>query len=336
MELLNSTPYPAQLVVMPDPEGYETLTVVLKGTFTIRGSECMPAEEQVELVGGDTFFGEPGESSTKLESDFAPFKVATDVVMNGHAHAPGKSTRSMDVSLAVGRVTKTVKVWGDRHWWLLLGFLPRRSGPKAFEKMALTYDRAYGGSQPGKKKGEAEGFEERNPIGKGYVKKKRRSHVDGLALPNLEDPKKPIKKLGSRPVPAGFGYIGRSWMPRRALLGTYDEAWQQNRAPVLPEDFDPRSWNGAHPTLQIEPYLRGDERVRATGVTKKGKLEFALPGIYPAFDADWLGKWQPLEPALDTLVLEPDDMRVCLTWRAVLRIHGNVRRLRAVRLKVKD
>jgi hypothetical protein len=308
----------------------------MKGTFTVTGSECVPAEDQAELVLGDTFFGEPGESSPKHETDLAPFKAATDVVMIGHAYAPKKSTHAMNVSLAVGDVAKTVRVWGDRHWWLLLGIQPRRSKPKAFEKMPLVYERAYGGMQPGKKKGSAEGFEPRNPIGTGFLKKKRRSHLDGLKLPNLEDPKKLISKLGHRPPPAGFGYIGRSWMPRRGMLGTYDGDWQQNRAPLLPEDFDPRSWNGAHPTLQAEPYLNGDESVRATGVTKKGKLEFSLPGLRPTFEADWLGKWQSLEPVLDTLVLEPDEMRVCLTWRATLRIHAHVRRLRAVRLKVAD
>jgi hypothetical protein len=336
MELINTTHYPAQLVVAPDPEGFETLTAVLKMTLAVKGGDCAPAEEQVPLVLGDTFFGEPGESSTRLECDLAPFKAATDVVMIGHAYATKKSTRGMDVSLAVGKTARTVRVWGDRHWWLLLGVQPRRSAPKPFEKMPLVYERAYGGAQPARAKGKFEGFEERNPVGTGYVRKKRRSYVDGLALPNLEDPRRPIRRLGHRPPPAGFGFIGRGWMPRRALMGTYDDAWKEERAPLLPQDFDPRSWNGAHPALQVEPYLAGDERVRANGVSKRGRLEFTLPGLRPSFEADWLGRPHPLEPVLDTLVLEPDEMRVCLTWRARLRIHGNVRRLRMVRMKVAD
>jgi hypothetical protein len=334
MDLQNSTPYPAQIVVMPDPEGFETLTAVLKGTFDVSGSSCAPAEEQRELVMGDTWFGEPGESSPKQETDLAPFKTATDVVMIGHAYAAKKSTHGMDVTLAIGKRAHTVRVWGDRHWWLLLGTMPRKSGPKSFEKMPLVYERAFGGAQPAKAKDKVEGFEERNPVGTGYVKKNRRSYVDGLALPNLEDPRRLIKKLSAKPHPIGFGYVARSWMPRRALLGTYDDAWQTNRAPTLPEDFDPRSWNGAHPLLQFDPYLRGDERVRVLGATRSGRLDFALPGIHPEFDADWLGGWKPLEPVLDTVVIEPDEMQLTLTWRASLRIHGQVRKLRAVRMKV--
>src|SRR5690242_6402958 len=97
MQLINETPYPGQLVVTPDPDGAETLTAVLKATWSLASNAA--AEEQVPLVLGDTFHGEPGESSPRLETDLAPFKPATDVVLLGHAYPPGKSGRQVDVSL---------------------------------------------------------------------------------------------------------------------------------------------------------------------------------------------------------------------------------------------
>lgn len=335
MELINSTRYPGQIVVMPDPHGAETLTAVLKATWSLAGGG-EPAQEQVALILADTYHGEPGASSPRLETDLAPAKAATDVVMIGHAYAPKKTARVVDVSLEIGSASQRVRVFGDRHWWLLFGFFPRRSGPKAFEKLPLIYERAFGGFQPGGKKGSVEGFEARNPVGRGYVRKKRRSFLNGLALPNMENPRKLIGSPGQAPAPVGFGYIARSWSPRRELLGTYDEDWQQNRMPLLPDDYDERSWNGAHPSLQISPFLRGDERVRAVGVTRGKPLEFRLPGLAPAMTAHWLGKWQDMDPVLDTVVIEPDEQRVCLTWRASLRIHGQIRKLTAVKMSVVD
>lgn len=333
MELINETPYPAQIVVMPDPEGAETLTAVLKATWSLKGGGG-PAEKQVPLVLADTFHGEPGESSPRLETDLAPFKPATDVVLIGHAHAPGKRARKVDVSLQIGKTAVRVRVWGDRRWWVLLGLFRFRSRPRAFEKMPLVYERAFGGFQTRGSKGKVEGFEDRNPVGIGYVKKGPRGLVSRLRLPNLEDPKQPLRRPGHRPAPVGFGYIGRHWSPRRELLGTYDEAWQQDRMPLLPEDFDPAGLNGAHPALQISPYLRGDEKVRVTGASRGKPLEFRLPGITPKMGAHWLGDWKDLAPALDTVVIEPDEQRVCLTWRARLGIHGRIRKLTAVRMSV--
>ncbi len=333
MELINETPYPAQLLVMPDAEGAETLTAVLKATWSFGGA-ALPPEEQVPLVLADTWHGEPGESSPRLETDLAPFKPATDVVLLGHAHAPGKRARKVDVTLQVGKTTARVRAYGDRRWWVILGLFRFRTRPRAFEKMPLVYERAFGGVQAGKGKGKVVGWEERNPVGIGYVKKPGFALLRALPLPNLESPKQHLRRPGHRPVPAGFGYVARHWSPRRELLGTYDDAWQKERMPLLPEDFDPAGLNGAHPALQITPYLRGDEKVRISGASRGKPIEFRLPGIEPAMSARWLGAWQPLEPALDTVVIEPDEGRVCLTWRARLGIHGRIRKLTAVRMSV--
>lgn len=331
MELINTTPFRGQLVVLPDKEGHEELFAVLKGTFAVGPRGCVPAEEQVDLVAGDTFYGEPGSSSPRYETDLGPLKPATDVVLVGHAYPPRPGARRADVSLSVGRLTVAARVHGDRRWSLLLGFA-RITPPEPFEKIPLVWERAFGGIQPTKDREGVEGAEPRNPVGTGYVKKKRRSFVDGLRLPNIEDPRRPIRRLGQKPPPVGFGFAGRSWFPRRRYLGTYDADWQANRMPLLPKDFDERAWCGAPPALQAAPHLVGGEPVRAVGVSPRGPLAFALPSARPAMEAHFEGRWTPLVPVLDTVVIEPDRDRVLLTWRARLRIHGKVRRLRAVRM----
>jgi hypothetical protein len=332
LELANRTPFPGQLIVVPDRDGYETLVSVLKGTFTVGSGACEPAEEQAAIVAADEPWGEPGASSTRYESDLAIFKPATDVVMIGHAHAPKKGTRQMDVSLRVGTLGLKARVSGDRHWGYFLT-LPRMSAPKPFEKIPLVFERAFGGAQPTKDGKEIEFLDERNPVGTGYVRKGRRKFINGLAVPNIEDPRRPLKRLGQKPPPLGFGYLGRHWLARRQYLGTYDKAWEANRLPLLPEDFDERAFCGAPAALQALPHLVGGEPVRAIGVTPGKPLRFDLPTYRPAMDAYFEGKWVALEPLLDTVVIEPDVPRVCLTWRARLRIHTRVRGLRGVRIR---
>jgi len=332
VELANRTPFPGQLVVVPDRDGYETLVVVLKGTYAVGAEGCVPAEQQAEIVAADQYAGEPGKSSTRYESDLALYKPATDVVMLGHAYAPKKGTRQMEVSLRVGPVGLKARVSGDRRWGYFIT-LPRMSGPKPFEKIPLTFERAFGGAQPAKDGKTIEFMDGRNPVGTGYVRKGRRKFISGLAVPNIEDPKRTLRRVGQKPPPVGFGFVGRYWLPRREYLGTYDEAWKASRLPLLPEDFDERAFNGAPSVLQAVPHLAGGEPVRAVGVTPGKPLRFDLPTWRPAMDAYFEGKWVALEPLLDTVVFEPDFPRVCLTWRARLRIHAKVRALRGVRVQ---
>ena len=65
------------------------------------------------------------------------------------------------------------------------------------------------------------------------------------------------------------------------VAGTYDEAWQNTRAPRLPTDFDPRFHNAAPPELIAAGGLRGDEDVVVVGATAAPRWEFRLPGLTP-------------------------------------------------------
>lgn len=332
MELQNPTRFPAQLAILPDKDGFETLVVIWKPTWTVARERLVPAEEPLEIIQADTFYGEPGESSIHRESDLALFKPATDVVLLGHAYAPKAKAKEGLVKLTVGPVSQTACVSGDRKWGVTLGFV-RISGPEPFERVPLLFERSFGGRQPAKGGKGYIGAEERNPVGTGYVRKKRRSFVDGLALPNIEDPRRRLRSPGQKPPPVGFGFVGRHWLPRRRYAGTYDAAWEANRLPLLPEDFDERMMNGAPGPLQAIPHLKGGEQVQAEGVHPRGPWRFRLPDARPSFEAHWQGSWQKLDPVLDTIVLEPDLERVSLTYRARLRIHQHFRALRAVRVK---
>jgi len=165
-------------------------------------------------------------------------------------------------------------------------------------------------------------FDERNPFGRGFLAKGGR--VDGLALPNIEDPLAPMRTPADKPAPVGFGFSCAQWQPRAAFAGTYDEAWSAERAPLLPENFDRRFLNGASTGLVAPGYLRGDEPVIGTGVTKSGRLAFKLPGqAPPVFRVRLRSRDDEAPPAhLDTVIVNTDDNKLILIWRAEVVLDG--------------
>jgi len=324
MELINKTPFSAARAVLQDRHGRDLLVVVVKQTFELSRGVPRPAEEQVPVTLADTFHGEPGESSVEFENDFAPVKPGTDVVLVGHAYAPGGRTKEMDVELRVGPVGKTVRVFGDRRWSKTLGRLGTPS-PEAFERMPLIYERAFGGSDHSADDEKDHDQERRNSVGCGFIARKSKLDAGEVPLPNLEDPKDLIKGGKDRPAPCGFGFYGRSWEPRLSLAGTYDDAWLASRSPLLPDDFDERYHNGASPGLVAAPHLSGGEPVLVSGASPRGELRFDLPRRAPRVRAmTRTEKFAWPQPRFDTLVLDPDRDRFTMTWRATADVHGNL------------
>lgn len=320
-ELANRTPFDAAFVPFQDAEGWDGLAVVVKATLGIGSSGALAvADEQVPLCKADVPYGEPGVSSVRYESDLCPGKPGCDVVLNGHAYPPGgRAAAAVDVELRVGSLRAVARVFGDRVYYRSFGSWAI-SDPTPFSSMPLRYERAYGGVDETVGAEGAHPFEERNPVGTGFCAPRSSRNLEGVRLPNLEDPGELINGPDARPKPVGFGFVGRDWLPRRRYAGTYDEHWQRERKPLLPEDFDPRFHQGAQPSLQSARPLRGGERVRVTGaVPGGGTLELVLPAARPELALEARGGTQRYEPLLDTLVIEPDEHRVLLCWRASVR-----------------
>lgn len=161
---------------------------------------------------------------------------------------------------------------------------------------------------------------ENNPLGVGfaddwYLKSKKSKTIPA---PQIDDPLNPVTLFGRVYPPQGFGIITKAWKQRLDLAGTYDDAWLETRWPELPEDFDMSYWNGAHPDMQIS-YLKGDEEVTLANLTPSGSFKFRLPGHKPILSGTCTnGRILPVPANLDTLIIEPDAMKVSLVWRAVI------------------
>ena len=246
-----------------DLEGRPKLTVIVKSTFGIEPrTEASIASAQIPILRADENYSKDPISSVRFESDMVPFKPRADIVLIGKAYTPeAKPLKQLDVSLAIGRLKKTIRVFGDRNWRFptRLGLVPLKSRPTPFVTMDLVYERAFGGVYDGP------GFYcKENLIGTGYIGKKRKAAIHNKRFPNLEDPDNSIRSWRSKPKPVGFGFYGRGWHPRAKYAGTYDEKYQKERAPSVPLDFSYAFYNAAHPDLQVKGYLRGDEDVECT------------------------------------------------------------------------
>jgi hypothetical protein len=166
-----------------------------------------------------------------------------------------------------------------------------------------------------------------NPIGMGFTEPwyLKATGLKKIPAPQIDCALDPVLEIGRSYRPRGFGTIARSWQPRLGLAGTYDDNWLRERWPGLPDDFDFAYWNCAHPDLRV-PYLRGDEIIELTNLTPGGKLTFQLPGSTPFVLVRYeKGEIAPAPANLDTLVIEPDNMRVSIVWRTTVPAAPEIR-----------
>lgn len=311
LQLKNNTPFTAGFAFFPDAQGIDTLYVMVKATFLI-GSQWTLAEEQIPLYQGDEYWGEPGASSLKNPGEYHIGKPATDILMYGLAcSSNNRPVRHMDVGLEVGGLQKIVRIFGDRYWRN-----QKISQPDPFVNMPLVYERAFGGL--GQSSEQEHELPLHNPVGKGFVADRAISEIEGLPLPNLESPAALIRHWQDTPAPVSFGPIAPNWYPRAGLGGTYDEQWQNERAPYLPEDFNPEFLNVAPPDQIYSGFLKGGENVRIIGMHPDGDFQFNLPYVNLSGKAIVKGESLSASFYVETLSLYPNQRQIALTWRAAI------------------
>jgi hypothetical protein len=339
-------------IVLPGqtPAGEYILSVLLKRTYDIvPNGICRRAEKDKALTPGDVPWDDPMNSSVRYESDFIPFKLATDVVLNGKACAPrGVPATSCKVSLQVGEKRKELLVIGDRVARFVQDGTPAFTDPSPFLNMDLRYELAYGGIDVYSSKATAYPYL-RNPLGRGFVVANSAKSVDHLSLPNLEDPEAQLtperlclgdqQKWEQQPLPAGLGWFPKTWLPRAQLAGILPadraverelrhaygqlvpaaqrEAYLNNGLP----DMDFRFFNGASSGLAF-PYLTGDESIATENLIPAGAMSFQLPGDRPALGLDIGSGAQEPEVVLHTVFIRMEDRQVDLVWRGAVPYPG--------------
>ncbi|MDO8334623.1 MAG: DUF2169 domain-containing protein [Nitrosomonas sp.] len=341
-----------QRVVLPgqSPVGEHIMGILLKRTYDIIPNRvCTRAESDKALNAGDVFWGDPMNSTVRYESDFFPYKLATDVVFNGKAYAPnGTPTTSCLVSLRVAGQLRQIQVMGDRVAHFVKGGLPRFTDPKPFTTIDLRYEYAYGGIDVYSDKSIPYPYP-RNPLGRGFVVKNSGQSVDHLPLPNLEDPNDLLTPerlcLGeysqweNQPFPAGFSWFQKTWLPRAKLAGilpadrAIEQQLRQAYAKLVPvehreayinnglPDMDFHFFNGASRGL-IFPYLKGGEEIATANLSPAGIVYFYLPNDKPRLGLDIGFGMQEPEVVMHTVMIRMEENQIDLVWRGAVPYPG--------------
>jgi len=334
--LNNQTPFAAERCWVRDINGAEVWLVAVKATFDIQKTgELTIAEKQEEVNIAPKFRADPAVTSLEFETDLPHLKLATDVLVEGHAYSPnGKPVSSLTVRLKVANIDKSLNVTGDRIWYKSpIGV--NVSDIKPFIKMPIIYERAYGGAILDEEDEHKRGWEPKNPVGLGYAK--FAPHLIDTPVPNIEDPNSLRANFSHRSHPVGFGPIAGHWAPRVKLAGTYDKKWEESRQPLLPLDFNEKYYQVAPADQQVPGYLKGGEIVELTNMSPGGLLRFKLPRISLSFNTQFSdGTKQDHRSTLHTLVIKPDAPKVTMVWHTHLPCHFKVLKLTSTTIRLKN
>ena len=180
-------------------------------------------------------------------TDFWQSKLATDVIVQGHAFPQkGNAASHSQVSVRVGNRHKSIDVFGRRLVRFDGARKPCFEPPDDFESVELTYANAYGGIDwrvevAPEEEGLIEvladaghpGLYPRNPFGKGYLV--HSEPVEDFELPQLEDPNDrltPERLITGdpclwyrQPLPWCFDWIDPIAFPRSIYFSPDADAW---------------------------------------------------------------------------------------------------------------
>ena len=292
-----------------DRDGAEYYALIVKRSFTWDASGLAHPIAPQTIVEADVYDGKPGRSAVIFEAELAPRKSRVDVLLAGEIVLSSPVERAVVRLEMGGQIRKTAVVFGDRVW-VPGGFSGLRpSAPRPFARMPITWSRSFGGV-------DAESpahLERRNPVGVGFAR--REEGAIGKPVPNFESPDGPLSSWKDRPVPIGFGPIGRWWPSRVRYAGSYDQAWLDEHFPLLPPDFDDRYFNCAPDDQQLDAYRPG-EAVRLQGMTPEGDTRFILPPIaVPITVLERGGRVTQATVIPDTVIIEPGDRRFSAVGR---------------------
>ncbi len=340
-------------IVPTKNENSEPVFVVLaKRTYDIRPKQpLVRAEPTPPFIEVDVYYDEadPEHSTVKYESELAPFKLATDVVVVGKAHAPGgRPAQSVDVTIEVAGQRKVVRVLGDRRCNFRENRAPTFTDPEKFTEMEMRYERAYGGKDL-RSNPQLPFFYPRNHKGTGVAVKNVKDVVEGLVLPNLEDPQDLLtperviiqepERWNAQPLPQGIGWFQPTWYPRCSFVGAMpayvgpDDVMREEKLGIVPKGqialarqlklpgYDVRFNSGASLGLVV-PFLKGNETLRLSNLSPEGELAFSLPGERPRITLDIGQGEQELAPVMHTLCLHMDAMQADIIWRGALPYPG--------------
>jgi hypothetical protein len=345
MNLVNQTPVPAKLVVSSMDDGPQRFGILsAKATFAL-----VPGN-RAELVSQDPYPLFDKDQKTEfglLPADMIPRRDRVfEVIVLGAAYGwNNKDLPSRVVELAVGDVTRRLAVFGDRTWEsTLMG--KRIPAPKPFQKMPLTYDRAFGGFRPAK-------FDEHtifdvedriNKHGKGFDAEKMAQDLAAgfkapggfpvldvtRPMPNLEHPDHLIAKWEDAPEPYCWATVPDDIGFRSIRL---IRKFRDTRQPPTRDEAVDQAYHRAHPDWII-PLPPPGARVTLMGMTADHPLTFTLPPLRLQADYVLGSRTGTRDLAPHLLMLLPEARRFYIVYRTAFTMEVRPDMERSFRLRL--
>jgi hypothetical protein len=181
----------------------------------------------------------------------------------------------------------------------------------------------------------------RNPEGKGYLVEKSKNMIEQLEIPNLQDPEHlltpenilvgNIDRWFEMPIPYATDWLSHIWIPRLAYTGLIEfpqvmkSSLKEMKMKWVEKDiydkkdiakgFNYRFFNGGHYALQIDPFQNSRECTIINIHPSQKKITIKIPGARPKIWVDGRkGKLLPTQPVMHTILIEPDENRISITW----------------------
>jgi hypothetical protein len=281
--------------------GAWTLSVCVRGTFSlVQGREAVLADVQ-EPVAGDVHAGDDGRRSLRAASELVPYKPRVDVVLVGSAFSPEReSVEALVARVAVGSIDKSIGIIGDRVW--IDGPDGLEPGPPTpFHTMPIVYERAARSRD--------------NPHGFDLAAAPVRG---ALALPNLENVD---DRAGG--ASAGFGPYAPMAAARRSLLrpDALDWALAGPSGPA-PARMDFGFFNAAPRDQQLDVLRPQDSLVLENLHREHARLETRFPSVRPrAFVVPAeVERGFEIPLRIDTVWIDSDRAVMTLSWRGLATV----------------
>ncbi|WP_338849526.1 DUF2169 domain-containing protein [Massilia sp. W12] len=312
-ELDNQTPFAAHVQSEPDLQGHDAALVLLKASFILGQEGFAPVEQQTPLrqQALRKRIGELGleEVQMRLLSSWleeevvwqthetSPPKAQFEILLCGHvSHAQPQA--ALDAILDLGGQQRHLRAHAPRYHdgaqiRLVGGGV--RSVP-----LCASFAHWDGGI---------------------FTQSQRLPSVAGLPapewLPWFDDPAQSVTRRAQQAAPRCFAAWPENAPSRLPYAGTFDERWQQQRAPLMPQDFNPRFYNCADPALQWAQAPAPGTLLTLHNFGAQGRSALRWPALRFAARVQGVdGRTQQAEMRADTLEIDLLSGRYHIVWRA--------------------
>jgi len=324
----NSTPFRAIAFEHYHRNGRPMGVIAVRASYDLFPDGTLQLKEDQGIVLSDEYEGDQLKTPLLRASDIIPFKPNTDITIIGYTYPPrGERSSFWRFGIGIEKISVAFCCHGLRRWLPYRGKNDgkcwRMSETQPVDRVPLDYrfcSSDYVAGSPYN----AEILD--NPLGSPVLDPKISPRDTEVAVAMITHDGDLVINPFTQVRIAGTAPIAPYWKLRRRFAGSYDKAWEQEKYPLLPEDFDYLFYQTACPGMIWRGFMRGDETITLRQMTcGYDVVRFQLPQIQPFARINWLDDRQiALSLNFDGLHCDlrgsEPPWRIDLTWRGWVEI----------------